>query len=125
MALVTLDTTFEELMALSVKGEPLEALASERPCELYSYHAPKVVQTSGHHLHPVYLQNRLFGRIVDNQLMWMCSNCHAAVHEWLYWIMGEKREPSPHPGTKAKANAMATLEWYITNGGVLRGIVPR
>ena len=40
-----------------------EARAADRPCELYRYHAPVPSRTQGHHRRPVYLQNRVYGRI--------------------------------------------------------------
>ncbi len=88
------------------------ASAAERPCELYGYHAPTVVITEGHHRHPVYIQNRVYGRIQDSELLWLCSSCHESVHAWLYWLMGERREPNPHPPPRAKAEAKRALDWY-------------
>ncbi len=92
--------------------EPRTARAADRPCQLYTYHAPAVVQTEGHHRHPVYLQNRVYGRIQDPELLWVCGNCHAAIHEWVSWLLGEAREPDPHPGRLAKAEAERTVAWY-------------
>ncbi len=93
-------------------SEPRTASAAERPCELYVYHAPTVVVTEGHHRRPVYLQNRVYGQIRDPELLWLCSNCHESVHAWLYWLMGERREPNPHPPPRAKTEAQRTLHWY-------------
>lgn len=93
---------------------PSTAMASERPCELYEYHQPRPSRTQGHHQHPVYLQNRLYGKIVDNQLIWLCGTCHDSVHEWLGWLLGESRRPSPEPGRLAKAEARRTFEWYLS-----------
>ena len=89
------------------------AQATAHPCELHDYHAPAPVVTEGHHWKPVYLQNRLYGRIVDSTLTWLCSNCHEAVHAWLYYLMGERRRPNPDPGRKAKAEAQRTYEWFL------------
>ncbi len=88
------------------------ARADDKPCQLYAYHAPPVVQTAGHHIHPIYLQNRVYGRIQDPELKWLCPNCHTAVHEVLGWLLGESREPSPMPGWKTQAEARRTLDWY-------------
>lgn len=88
------------------------ARAEECPCELYEYHAPRVIRTQGHHVEPVYLQNRIYGHIENNRLMWVCGNCHDSIHEWLSWLLGEAREPSPHPGWKAKAEAQKAFDWY-------------
>ncbi len=88
------------------------ASAAERPCELYAWHAPPVVITEGHHRHPVYLQNRVYGQIRDSELLWLCSNCHEATHAWLYWLMNERREPRPHPPPRARAEAHRTYAWY-------------
>lgn len=92
--------------------EVRKAQAALKPCVLYAYHAPAPVETEGHHWRPVYLQNRLYGKIVDNTLIWLCGNCHSAVHAWLYYLMGERRRPDPEPGRKAKAEAERTLTWY-------------
>lgn len=92
--------------------ESRTATAAERPCQLYTFHAPKVVRTEGHHRRPVYLQNRVYGRIRDPELLWVCGNCHDAIHEWLSWLLGEARKPNPEPGRKAKAEAARTLAWY-------------
>lgn len=88
------------------------ATAAEHPCQLYAFHAPKVVRTEGHHRHPVYLQNRAYGQIRDAELLWVCGSCHDAIHEWLSWRLGEARKPNPEPGWKAKAEAERTLAWY-------------
>lgn len=95
-----------------VVTEPRTARAADKPCELYSYHAPAVVRTQGHHMHPVYLQNRLYGRIQDPELKWLCGSCHDAVHEWIGWLLGETRRPVPEPGRLAKAEAQRTVDWY-------------
>jgi hypothetical protein len=88
------------------------ARATDRPCQLYAYHAPAVVQTEGHHRHPIYLQNRAYGRISDPELLWLCPNCHAAVHEWISYLLGERRRPSPEPGIRAKREAQAAVDWF-------------
>ncbi len=93
-------------------SEVRTATATSRPCQLHRYHAPAVVQTEGHHRHPVYLQNRVYGRIQDPELLWVCGNDHAAIHEWVSWLLGEAREPAPHPGRLAKAEAERTVAWY-------------
>ena len=92
--------------------EPRTARATDRPCQLAGYHAPKVVRTQGHHIRPVYLQNRAYGRIQDPTLMWLCGNCHDATHEWLSWLLGEAREPTPHPGLYAKRLAKSAFDWF-------------
>lgn len=94
------------------------AFYAEKPCALVAYHAPTPVMTEGHHIHPVYLQNRLYGNIQDNELKYMCSNCHDAVHAWLYWIMGERRQP-PNIGRAAKAEAERTYAWFSGEWGSL------
>lgn len=91
---------------------PATATATSRPCELYRWHAPPVVQTEGHHRLPQYLQRRLWGEVRDETLLWLCGNCHAATHEWIGWLLGESRRPSPEPGRLAKAEAARTVAWY-------------
>lgn len=95
-----------------------EAMAADRPCQLYAYHAPVPVRTEGHHRHPVFLQNRVYGRINDPELLWVCSSCHDAIHEWLGWLLRESRHPNPEPGRLAKAEAQRTFDWYVGAGGV-------
>ena len=89
------------------------ATASDRPCELYAHTAaPIPTRTQGHHRHPVYLQNRIYGRIADPELMWLCGLCHDSVHDWVSWLLGEARQPVPEPGRRAKAEAQRTVDWY-------------
>lgn len=91
---------------------PRTATAADRPCELYRHHEPVVVQTAGHHIHPVYLQDRVYGRIQDPLLKWLCPNCHTAVHEVIGWLLGESRRPNPMPGRNVLAEARRTVQWY-------------
>lgn len=92
---------------------PTTATAASRPCQLHRYHAPAPARTQGHHRHPVYLQNRVYGRIQDPDLLWVCGTCHDNIHEWLSWLLDEAREPDPHPGTLARAEAEAAYDWYV------------
>lgn len=87
------------------------AFAQDKPCSLVAYHAPTPVMTEYHHSHPVYLQNRLYGQIIDGPDTWVCSNCHDAIHAWLYWLLGERKQP-PYIGRAAKAEAQRTYDWY-------------
>lgn len=103
----------ELALTLEASPPPLTALASERPCELYAHScSPHPSRTQGHHRKAVYLQNRVYGKIVDGELMWLCGLCHDSVHDWLSWLLGEARKPSPEPGYKAKAEAVRTFQWY-------------
>lgn len=88
------------------------AFAAEQPCELVAYHAPLPVMTEHHHTKPVFLQNRLYGRIEFGADLWVCSNCHDSIHAYLYWLLGERAEP-PHIGRAAKAEAYETYYWYL------------
>lgn len=96
------------------------AIAHERapsalhPCEMYVDHGsarPSITQ--GHHAKPVYLQNRLYGRIIDGTLIWLCGTCHDNVHSWIYFLLGERREPNPHPPARAKQWAQKCVDWYL------------
>ena len=89
------------------------ARSDDRPCELHRFHAPTPSRTQGHHRHPVFLQNRVYGRIRDPELLWVCGTCHDNVHEWLAWLLSEARRPSPEPGRLAKAEAQRSYEWYL------------
>lgn len=112
------ETAHPALAVDPVSGETFEyelreARASDRPCQLYSYHAPTPARTQGHHRYPVYLQNRVYGQIQNGELLWCCGTCHDNIHEWLGWLLKETREPSPHPGRLAKAEAKRTYDWYV------------
>lgn len=90
------------------------APAAERPCELYAHvDSPRPLRTQGHHIHPVYLQNRIYGQIRDPQLKYLCGLCHDAVHEVIDWLLGEGRQPNPAPGRKTLAEARRTVDWYL------------
>lgn len=92
---------------------PMKAFSGEQPCQLVSYHAPQPVMTEFHHQKPVYLQHRLYGEVRFPPSLWLCGNCHDAVHAWLYWLLGEHREP-PRVGRAAKLEAQSTFDWYTS-----------
>lgn len=102
----------DHLLQLALTGQPFGASALDRPCEMYLDHGSAVpAVTQGHHRKPVYLQNRLYGKIVHAELLWLCGTCHDNVHAWLYWLMGERRQPAPVPH-RARREAEATFAWY-------------
>lgn len=88
------------------------ATATEKPCQLYAYHHPRPSRTQGHHRHPVYLQNRVYGRIRDSELMWLCGTCHDSCHEQISYLLGEGRKPDPPVGRFARYEAQRTVDWY-------------
>ncbi len=90
-----------------------EAFFEDRPCELLAYHAPRPVMTEYHHSKPVFLQNRLYGRIAYEGDRYYCATCHNSVHAWLYWLLGERRKP-PYMGRAAMTAAQSIFEWYIS-----------
>jgi hypothetical protein len=92
--------------------QPRTAFHVDRPCQLNRYHAPEPVMTEFHHRRPVFLQNRLYGRVRYGPDLWVCSNCHDSIHAWLYWLLGEHRRP-PYIGRNAKAEAQRTFNWYV------------
>lgn len=93
--------------------EPRTAPAALRPCVLYAHTAsPRPSRTQGHHRHPVYLQNRVYGRIEDPELLWACGLCHDSIHDWISWLLREARVPDPWPSPRARAEAERTVEWY-------------
>lgn len=91
---------------------PRTAFWNEHQCQLVSYHAPQPVMTEFHHSRPVFLQNRLYGVIKYGPDLWLCSNCHDAVHAWLYFLLGERRMPTA-VGRAAKAEAQRTFDWFL------------
>ncbi len=95
--------------------EPRTAQAAEEPCQLYVHSgSPKPSRTQGHHRHPVYLQNRVYGRIRDPELMYVCGLCHDSTHDVISWLLGEGRKPNPMPGMNVIREAKRTVEWYRT-----------
>lgn len=89
------------------------AAAATRSCQLYAHtRSPVPARTQGHHRHPVYLQNRVYGRIRDTELLWLCGLCHDNVHEAIGWLLGESRRPDPMPGRKALDEAERAVAWY-------------
>lgn len=102
-----------ELLEWSLEGLPITASAAERPCEMYLDHgSARPAVTQWHHLFPIYLQNRVYGHIELPDLAFLCGTCHDNTHAWLYWLLGERREPTPHPPARAKALAMKAYDWY-------------
>lgn len=100
----------------ALAGEPLVAPAALRPCEMYADHGsarPSVTQ--GHHVKPIYLQNRKYGKIVDGTLLFLCGTCHDNTHAWIYWLMGERKQPDPVPPPRAQALARKTVDWFLAD----------
>lgn len=92
---------------------PVTAFAPDQECELVSYHAPGPVVVEHHHAKPVFLQERLYGTTRYGPSLWVCGNCHDAIHAWLYHLLGERVQP-PHIGYAAKAEAERTYLWYTS-----------
>lgn len=92
---------------------PLTATAATQPCQLYRYHWPTPIRTQYHHSKPVYLQNRLYGRIVHPADFWVCGTCHDSIHETIDWLLREGRKPDPMPGRKVLAKARQAVDWYL------------
>lgn len=89
------------------------AQASERPCALYADHGSSTpVITQGHHVYPVFLQNRVYGEIRRGDLVWLCGTCHDSVHAWLYWLLKERREPTTAVPPRAQRLADVAFQWY-------------
>jgi len=95
----------------STNQQPKQAPFGDHPCVLVSYHAPTPSVTEFHHSKPVFMQNRLYGNIQYGADTWLCSNCHDSVHEWIYWLVGMRRN-MPNVGRAAKAEAERTVAWY-------------
>lgn len=89
------------------------AQAAEKPCALYADHGSSVpVITQGHHVYPVYLQNRVYGRIQDPTLVFLCGTCHDSVHAWLYFLLGDRKRPLTTVPPRARALAQKAADWY-------------
>lgn len=93
---------------------PVTASAADLPCALYKDHGSATpVITQGHHIYPVYLQNRKYGKIVDPSLMYLCGNCHDSIHTWLYWLMDERKMPTAPVPPRAKQQAQVAYDWFM------------
>lgn len=93
------------------------APAADHPCQLYTHFGqPVVIRTQHHHRYPEYLQRRVFGRTEldgPDDMLWVCGLCHDSLHEVIDWLLGEGREPNPHPGRKTLTEAQRTVSWYL------------
>ena len=93
--------------------QPTTASSLDKPCALYRDHGSSVpVITQGHHVYPVYLQNRAFGGIRLPELIWLCGTCHDSVHAWLYWLLGERKRPLMPVPARAKQLAVTAENWF-------------
>lgn len=113
LTLLPAPKVFVEHLPLDMVSKLFTASALQRPCQLYRDHGsarPSITQ--GHHLRPVYLQKRKYGRVLYGDLMWLCGTCHDNTHAWTYWLMGERKKPTPHPPLRARALAQAVIDWY-------------
>lgn len=100
---------------MTSQHQPETAMADVHPCALYRQHRPTVVMTDGHHRHPVFLQNEVYGRIRDPELLWVCSNCHDSIHAWLYHLLGQRKQPTVMP-RRARQEAERAYAWYMQAG---------
>lgn len=95
-----------------------KAAWNDHPCEMYLDHgSARPCMTEGHHWLPVFLQNQLYGRIINGELVWLCGTCHDNTHAWLYYLLGRWVEPRPHPPVRAKALAQKAFDFYRAAGG--------
>lgn len=93
---------------------PATASARDKPCEVHGYHWPPPIETEGHHIYPVYLQNRVFGKIELPNLIWVCDTGHKNIHALLSWGLGERRNQPSGRGTRLeRAIVKAAYDWYI------------
>lgn len=91
---------------------PLTAQATERPCELHKNHSPVVVRTQGHHIFPQYLQIKVYGKVLHEELLWLCGTDHDSLHAWLSYALGESYKPEQPVGYATQAQVERVLEWY-------------
>lgn len=118
LALCVPATIAPPALAVPVKGGrppslPRLASAAAKPCSMYQDHgSARPAFTQGHHLYPVYLQNKVWGRIVLPNLVWLCGTCHDNLHGWLYWIQGERFATPIGVPARARAAAEAVDRWY-------------
>ncbi len=88
------------------------AQAADHPCEVRESHNPKPIRTQYHHRRPVYLQNRVYGKIVYGPDLWGCGTDHDSIHAWLDWLLKEAHKPTLDPGRLVRAEAGWTYDWY-------------
>lgn len=92
----------------------LSADGSERPCRFHKYHWPPVLETELHHLKPVYLQNRVHGKIVDPTTAPACPTGHSNFHAWISYLLGERRRRPWRLGTRVEMkHAREVVDWYL------------
>lgn len=78
------------------------ALQKDHPCELHISHSPITVINEGHHRFPQFLQRRVYGKVIDNRLIYICATSHNTVHDAIYsweddghipkWIVGKTKD---------------------------------
>lgn len=59
------------------------------------------------------MQNEVYGRILDPELLWLCGLCHDSVHDVIGALLGESRAPNPMPGPRVIEEARRTVDWYL------------
>lgn len=95
--------------------QPVTAQAGQYPCQMYKDHGsafPSI--TDRHHVKPEFLQRRLYnGATPHQELIYLCGTCHDNLHNWLYFLLGEWREPIPHPPLRARQWAQKAYDWYV------------
>lgn len=74
--------------------------------------------THRHHVKPEFLQRRLYdGKEPHQEITYLCGACHDNLHNWLYFLLGEWREPDPHPPYRARQWAQVAYDWYVEELG--------
>lgn len=93
--------------------KPRLARADVRPCEVHGYHWPPYIETEGHHIFPVYLQNKVYGKIVKPDLVWTCDTGHKNMHAWLSYLLGERKvRPFRNCTQREREYVMKAVTWF-------------
>ncbi len=64
-------------------SRPLTAAFDERPCRCVKHHRPVPLITEQHHVFPAGVQEELFGRVRDRELLPLCASSHRNLHRVL------------------------------------------
>lgn len=91
----------------------VNAFWRDHSCALYKWHNPQPVMVGYCYQKPVFLQKKLYDKVLYGPSVWFCGNCHDAVLAWLYHLLGIREEP-PVIGSKAKREAEKTYDWYVS-----------
>lgn len=69
----------------------------EAPCQCVTGHTPVPVLTEQHHVYPQGEQIKVYGRVVDQERVPLCSTGHHNVHVYITAVLNQKPLPRINP----------------------------